>query len=132
MINGFDVGEPETQIPVGCEEGRLLVKPYPITGGAFDLFSGPGDGTIVDLQARTCHRFAIQVIGDAGPPTAWEVQLLVRLTDATPWAPILTHDTASGLGAIEGGTFFPVSHMLIRVVSLTSAHGLRVAALASG
>lgn len=130
-IHGVDAGDDSDQ-PFKVDEGRMLTKPSPITGGAADLFSGPGDGTIVDLQSRICHRFAIQVRGDAGDPNAWEVQLLARLSDNMPWDAVLTHSTADGIGKVKGGTFYPASHILARVISLDSSHNLRVTILATG
>lgn len=83
-----------------------------------------GAGETVDLKSVGASRsFALQVIGEGGTPTAWDVRLEVDLGESFPGnnTSIIQHQDSDGTGVIKWAVDKPALRMRYRVHALTLA-----------
>lgn len=88
-----------------------------------DTFTAAGNGTQVDVSARPCSQFALQVKGTGATPTAWNVVLEGSL-NGTNYTTIVEHSNAGTFGATSDGGVVqtvaaPYLYFRARCVSIT-------------
>jgi hypothetical protein len=93
-------------------------------------FSAALDESLI-LSCEECGRtlFSMQVSGVGGTPTAWNVDLLGRLSVNDDWDVLLTHTQSNGLGKlisspIKQPTMF--LKVIVNSVTLSGADAIRV------
>lgn len=87
-------------------------NPLPV-GGVFatrsDTYTGTANGTQVDVSAKPCSKFSLQVKGTGAAATAWNI-ILEGSLDGTNYTQILQHSSANPLGAdTDGATVWTVA-----------------------
>ncbi len=83
-------------------------KANPLPVGKFfstraDTYASTANGTQVDVSAKPCSKFSLQVKGTGAAPTAWNV-LLEGSLDGTNYTTIVQHSSANPLGANADGS----------------------------
>lgn len=129
------VNDPKTQV-VQIDKGGAAANaeslvtdtnPMPMVpafGTRSDTYTGAANGTTVDMSARPCRRFALQVKGTGAAPTAWNVVLEGSLNNAQ-FTTILEHSNAGEFrNAADGETVYvntgaPWLYFRSRLVSIT-------------
>jgi len=90
------------------------------TTQSFSAITIPGSSAVIDVSDAPMTTWTLQVIGEGGSPTLWEV-LLEGSTDGINFSEILKHDTLTGDGVnvFSGTTLFLASYYRVNVTALT-------------
>lgn len=94
-----------------------------------DTFTGTGNGTAVDVTAKPCKSFGVQVKGTGAAPTSWTVVLEASL-DGTNYTTILTHtNTSLSDGAVlwSGAAVSPALYFRSRCSALLLGSATNIA-----
>lgn len=102
----------------------------------FELDNGQvtstGAGSITNLTPMCADTWSIQVEGNGGVPTAWSVDLQVRLSNIAGWHTIITHTNVDGNSTLKSVSGIPATAMRWDVTALTlgGASNLEISILA--
>lgn len=113
------------------------VPTVPAFGTRSDTYTTAANGITVDMSARPCRRFTLQVKGTGAAPTAWNVVLEGSLNNAQ-FTTILEHNSAGEFrNAADGETVYfdsgvPWLYFRSRVVSVTLGSATNVVATIVG
>jgi hypothetical protein len=109
----------------------------PAFGTRSDTYTTAANGTTVDMSARPCRRFAIQVKGTSAAASAWNVVIEGSLNN-TQFTTILEHSNAGEFrNAADGETVYfdtavPWLYFRSRLVSITLGSATNVVATIVG
>lgn len=140
--------DPKTQV-VQLDKGGAAANPeslvtdtnplptVPAFGTRSDTYTVAANGTTVDMSARPCRRFALQVKGTGAAATAWNVVIEGSLNNAQ-FTTILEHNSAGEFrSAADGETVYfdsgvPWLYFRSRLVSVTLGSATNVVATIVG
>ena len=100
--------------------GRLIgTSPFVVQT---DVFTGTGNGTLIDVSSRPLKHFSLFVTAAGGTPTSWDVRLDGAL-NGVDFTSILTHTGVVGLGLtlFTNANVTPVLWLRARVAALVLA-----------
>lgn len=139
--------DPKTQVMQLCKGGSgstesLITDTNPMPtvpafGTRSDTYTTAANGTTVDMSARPCRRFALQVKGTGAAASAWNVVVEGSLNNAQ-FTTILEHSNAGTVyNAADGETVYfdtnaPWLYFRSRLVSITLGSATNVVATIVG
>lgn len=125
----------------GTNDGDVSrANPLPVVASfatRSDTYTTAANGTTVDMSARPCRRFAIQVKGTSAAASAWNVVIEGSLNN-TQFTTILEHSNAGEIrNAADGETVYfdtavPWLYFRSRLVSITLGSATNVVATIVG
>lgn len=144
---GAGTNDPKTQVVQLCKGGSGATESLvtdtnpmptvPAFGTRSDTYTTAANGTTVDVSARPCRRFALQVKGTSAAPTAWNVVIEGSLNNSQ-FTTILEHSNAGEFrNASDGETLWfeadgPFLYFRSRLVSITLGSATNVVATIVG